>query len=81
MIEENKILTDREIEVLYYMTKSLTNREIAAILDITHHTVKAHISAILRKLECKNRTEVALYAVQHNLFDNLFTHRPDLEQP
>ncbi len=81
MTEDNQILTDREIEVLYYLTKSLTNKEISSILDITHHTVKAHISAILRKLGCKNRTEAALYAIQHNLFDNLFTHHQDLEQP
>ncbi len=73
MSEENKKLTEREQEVLFYITKSLTNKEIASILDITHHTVKAHISAILYKLQCKNRTEAALYAMQHNLFDNLFT--------
>ncbi len=81
MIEINRELTSREKEVLYYLTKSLTNKEIASILDITHHTIKAHISAILNKLECKNRTEAALYAMQHNLFDNLFTHRQDSEQP
>ncbi len=81
MAGNSKTLTDRELEVLYYLTKSLTNKEIASILDITHHTVKAHISAILRKLECKNRTEVALHAMQYNLFDNLFTHRQGLEQP
>ena len=81
MIEVNRKLTSREQEVLYYLTTSLTNKEIASTLDITHHTIKAHISAILHKLECKNRTEAALYAMQHNMFDNLFTHRPDLEQP
>ncbi len=81
MTEDNTVLTDRELEVLYYITKSLTNKEIASILGITHHTVKAHIGAILRKRGCKNRTEVALLALQHNLFKNLFNHRPDLEQP
>ncbi len=81
MLEDDKNLTDREQEVLYYITKSLTNKEIASILDITHHTVKAHISAILRKLKCKNRTETALYALQHDLFENLLSYRPDSEQP
>lgn len=81
MLGENKNLTAREKEVLFYITKSLTNKEIASILDITHHTIKAHISAILNKLKCKNRTEAALYAMQHNLFDNLFTHQQDSKQP
>lgn len=81
MREINKQLTDRELEVLHYLTKSLTNKEMAEILDITHHTIKAHISAILRKLDCKNRTEAALYAIQHHMFDDLFTHRQDLKQP
>ncbi len=81
-MEDDKMnLTEREQEVLYYITQSLTNKEIASILDITHHTVKAHISAILRKLRCKNRTESALYALQHDLIETLLTHRRDLEQP
>ena len=81
-MEDDKMnLTEREQEVLYYITQSLTNKEIASILDITHHTVKAHISAILRKLRCKNRTGSALYALQHDLIETLLTHRRDLEQP
>ena len=63
----NNYLTERETEVLYYVAKSLTNREIAKILNVTHHTVKAHISAILYKLECRNRTEAALYAQRNDL--------------
>lgn len=70
-------LTERENEVLYYLTKSLTNYEIADILNVTHHTIKAHVSAILSKLDCKNRTDAALYA-QNN---KLFNRHPNLEQP
>ncbi len=81
MEEDKHELTEREEEVLYYLTQSLTNKEIASILDITHHTVKAHISAILRKLRCKNRTESALYAMQHDLFETLLRYRPDSKQP
>ena len=81
MEEDKHELTETEEEVLYYLTQSLTNKEIASILDITHHTVKAHISAILRKLRCKNRTESALYAMQHDLFETLLRYRPDSKQP
>lgn len=67
MVGTMKDLTSRETEVLYYVMQSLTNRQIAEILKITHHTVKAHISAIMRKLTYKNRTELALYAQSKGL--------------
>lgn len=82
MSESDEKLTERETEVLYYLTKSLTNKEIAAILDVTHHTIKAHVSAILKKLQCKNRTNAALFALQNKyIFDNFAIPRQDLEQP
>ncbi len=42
-------LTNREHEILRYMTKGKTDKEIAEILMITHHTVKAHRVSIERK--------------------------------
>ncbi len=70
-------LTQRELEVVYYLTLSYTNKEIADVLNITHHTIKAHVSAILIKLGCKNRTEAALFA-QLNID---FNFPPNLGQP
>ncbi len=82
MSESEEQLTERETEVLYYLTKSLTNKEIAIILDVTHHTIKAHVSAILKKLQCKNRTNAALYASKHmEIFDNFTIPHQDLKQP
>ena len=61
------LLTQREQEVLTYLTKGYTNKEIADILSVTSHTIKAHISAILNKFKCKNRTDAALFAERNNL--------------
>lgn len=60
----NKYLTDRELEVLEYVTDGYTNSEIADKLMITHHTVKAHIASILRKMGVKNRLSAALAATR-----------------
>jgi DNA-binding NarL/FixJ family response regulator len=50
-------LSPREREVLELMAAGDTNREIAAHLHLSPHTVKDHTTAILRKLEARNRTD------------------------
>ena len=53
-------LSDREYEVLKYVTKGLTNKEIAQKMSITYHTVKAHVAAIIKKAGVKNRLDAAM---------------------
>ena len=77
MTEFIEELTERETEVIYYVMQSLTNKQIAEVLGITHHTVKAHISSILKKLMCKNRIELALFAQARGLS----IHHQGLAQP
>jgi DNA-binding NarL/FixJ family response regulator len=57
-------LSDREMEVLVFVTQGLSNKEIAAILGISHQTVKNHVTAILRKLGVDDRTQAAVYALR-----------------
>ena len=58
-------LSIREMEVLTQVTRGLSNKEIASNLGISHQTVKNHVTAILRKLGVSDRTQAALYALQH----------------
>lgn len=68
--EENPFgLTERELDVLNHLMQGLTNREIADKLTITHHTVKAHVASIIRKLEAKNRLDVAMIAQTHGIIN------------
>jgi DNA-binding NarL/FixJ family response regulator len=60
-------LTPRELEVLGCMAQGLTNREIALELSISVRTVTTHVRNILDKLHLANRTQAALYAVEHGL--------------
>lgn len=55
-------LTSRQLVVLRLMARGLANKEIGQQLDISEITVKAHVSAILQKLQVKNRVQAILAA-------------------
>ena len=55
-------LTSRQREVLSLVGQGLSNRDIAARLDIKEGTVKLHVSALLRQLGARNRTEAVRLA-------------------
>lgn len=62
-----KYLTKRESLILELLTEGYENNEIAGKLYVSIHTVKAHISAILRKLNAKNRTQAVYIAILEGL--------------
>ncbi len=55
-----KGLTRRELEVGNLLAKGGRNREIALSLELQEQSVKNLVSVIMRKLDCENRTQVAL---------------------
>lgn len=58
-------LSNREMEVLTYITHGLSNKEIATMLKISQQTIKNHVTAILRKLGVADRTQAAIFALRH----------------
>jgi DNA-binding CsgD family transcriptional regulator len=50
-------LTERELEILRWMSAGKSNREISALLDISAITLKNHVSKIYRKLDVQNRAD------------------------
>ena len=57
-------LSPREMEILRFVTDGKTNLEIAVALGISHQTVKNHMTSILRKLNVRDRTQAAVYALR-----------------
>jgi len=57
-------LTERQNEVLRLLSQGLSNKGIANRLDLSEGTVKLHVSAIMRALGARNRTEAVLVAEQ-----------------
>jgi DNA-binding CsgD family transcriptional regulator len=58
-------LSKREVEVLRLLGTGLTNAEIAARLYISTKTVGTHVGNIFAKLQLRNRSEAATYAIRH----------------
>lgn len=54
-------LTQREIEIIKLVSQGLSNREIADTLYLGESTVKNYISAILDKLNLRDRTQLAVF--------------------
>lgn len=54
-------LTHREEAVLDLVAQGRTNSEIADDLSISVSTVKTHLASLLRKLDARNRVELALW--------------------
>jgi DNA-binding NarL/FixJ family response regulator len=60
-------LTPREQEVLQLIATGCSNREIAEKLYISERTVKNHVNSLLRRLNLRDRTQVAILAAKWSL--------------
>jgi DNA-binding NarL/FixJ family response regulator len=65
--EPDPSLTPRERAILKCIGEGLSNSEIAERLAISTGTVKNNTSQILTKLDLRDRTQLAIYAIRHNL--------------
>lgn len=62
-----KKLTDREQEVLKLLGMGCNNREIADKLFISEGTAKLHVSNIISKMDFRDRTQAAIFAVRYGI--------------
>jgi DNA-binding NarL/FixJ family response regulator len=71
--EENdvmQLLTQREKEVLFWLSQGFNNLEISAKMVLSEKTVKNHISHLLKKLNLSDRTQAAVLAWRMGLIQN-----------
>lgn len=66
---QQKILTDREIEVMSLIVQGYINKEIADKLHIGLATVVTHRKNIMDKLGMKSVSALTIYAVMHGYVD------------
>ena len=65
-VDENYIkeITESEWKVIGLVSKGLSNKEIAAELFLTEGSVRNYLSSVLKKLDLRDRTQLAIWAVQ-----------------
>ena len=66
---QQKILSDREIEVMALIVQGFINKEIADRLNIALSTVITHRKNIMDKLGMKSISALTIYAVMHGYVD------------
>lgn len=65
----NKVLSDREVEVMALIVQGLINKEIADKLNIGLATVITHRRNIMQKLGVRSVSALTIYAVTHGYVD------------
>ena len=66
---QQKVLSDREIEVMNLIVQGFINKEIAEQLNIDLSTVVTHRRNIMEKLGVKSVSALTIYAVTHGYVD------------
>lgn len=65
-VEKNgkKNLTRTEKKVIYLVGRGLSNKEIAEKINLSEGTVRNNLSSVLSKLNLRDRTQLAIWAIQ-----------------
>jgi DNA-binding CsgD family transcriptional regulator len=76
-------LSSRERKVLISLAHGRSNKAIARLCQLSEATVKVHLKAILRKTNTRNRTQAAIWAIEHQFREDALveaTKPADLRQ-
>jgi DNA-binding NarL/FixJ family response regulator len=60
-------LTERELQILRLLVGGMSNKEIVRAVFLAEGTVRNHVSTLLAKLECRDRTQAVLKAMELGL--------------
>jgi DNA-binding CsgD family transcriptional regulator len=66
-MEDDVLLTPRELEVLTLLAEGMSNKAIARRLCISVHTAKFHVGAVMDKLDAVGRTDAVAHAVRRGV--------------
>lgn len=58
-------LTDREAEILAFITQGKSNADIAKLAYLSPNTVKSYIRSVYRKIEAGSRTQAVLWGIDN----------------
>jgi DNA-binding NarL/FixJ family response regulator len=65
--QDIRSLTKNEIKIIQLIGRGLSNKEITKEVNYSEGTIRNYISNILRKLDLRDRTQIAIFALQSNI--------------
>jgi DNA-binding NarL/FixJ family response regulator len=65
----NKVLSERELDVIKLICQEYTTKEIAILLSISERTVDAHKKHIFDKTKAKNAVGIVMYAIRAGIIE------------
>ncbi|MDO4975752.1 MAG: response regulator transcription factor [Eubacteriales bacterium] len=69
--DQTEDLTNTEWKVIQKIGCGLSNKEIASVLMLSEGTVRNYLSTILSKLDLRDRTQLAIWAVQTGVVNRI----------
>lgn len=69
ILNENNVLSDREVEILKLICLQKTAKEIGEVLFIAQRTVEGHKNNLFIKTETKNIAGLVIYAIQNKIIE------------
>ncbi|MCF0149470.1 MAG: response regulator transcription factor [Clostridium sp.] len=67
--EALNLLTDRELSILFEISRGLKNKEIADKLFLSEKTIKNYITSMFKKIGVEDRVQATIYAIRNNIDD------------
>ena len=64
-LQESINITLKEYEIMELLSKGLSNKEIAEKIFVSEGTVRNNISVILKKVDLRDRTQLAIYFIRN----------------
>ena len=77
--KENEVLemlTNRELSILYEISRGLKNKEIAEKLFLSEKTIKNYITGMFKKIGVEDRVQATIYAIRNDI-DNFYKNKPN----
>lgn len=65
----SQALSQRELEVLRYVSHGCSNKVVASELAVSEDTIKSHMRSILGKLQANDRTHAVMIAMKRGFLD------------
>lgn len=62
-------LTAREISIVRLIARGMSNAEISATLHLSEPTIKSNLTRLMRKWRVRDRVQVLIYAITHDVID------------